>query len=251
MAPPAPRAIAVVSVVLAVLGVASCAATGPAASRHDRRDFPVAGQRLTIQSPHPDLRVVPGSSGQVTVERWLSGKAARDGHAEWSMRGHTLRVNYSCSGFTIDCAGRARVTVPRDLALTVRSTYGEINIVGSVRALDVDSEHGDATVAKPTGALRVRSTYGRVTVDGARSSRADVRTEHDIVDLTFATPPDRVRATSTYGAVHLRLPATDGGYRLATGSRFGRVHTAVRTYPDSDRYIAARSTHADVRLRTN
>lgn len=64
--------------VAALIGLAAC---GSPRTIHGQRDFSFHGTRLVINDDTSDLRLVSGSGPGVRVQRWLSGTAAKPGHA--------------------------------------------------------------------------------------------------------------------------------------------------------------------------
>ena len=231
---PPPRRLA--AVLLAAV-LASCAACTDVRSINqtsaDRRTFPLPGAALVVDSAGADLRLVPGGSDSIAVERSVTGKATAAGNASWSMTGDTLRLRVKCSGFVPDCGGLHVVHVPPGTAVRV-SNDAPVRAVGPTGALTATVTGSWLTVERPAGPLRLRASMS-VTVTDAASTEVTAASWERAVMLTFRRAPQRVEARATAGAVTITLPAGPETYRVACTPGMAAVHSD----PSSSRAITA------------
>src|SRR5690606_14919041 len=113
------RTMAVAVMIAGVAGLTGCGATFDDTEWHDARAFPHSGETLTIRSSVGGLRILPGKAGEVRVDRWLEGKAAREGNSSWSLRDGTLRLSADCTMVLGTCGARYHVRVPPGAKLVV------------------------------------------------------------------------------------------------------------------------------------
>ncbi|MGA4990570.1 DUF4097 family beta strand repeat-containing protein [Nonomuraea bangladeshensis] len=208
------------------------------------RAFPVTGTELKIVSSLGGVRVLPGTAGSVQVERWVRGKAAREGNATWSLRDGVLRLGADCSMIFGDCGARYHVRVPPAVHVTVEAPDG---VILKELKQDVDAvsrEHIQVDTA--SGRLRLRSD-GPITATGLTSPAVRARTVDGAIDVTFVTAPADLNLESTDGRVTATVPK--GSYAVTARSKDGSVDSEVRNDPKAPAAIVARSGTGNVRVR--
>ncbi|MEU8397364.1 DUF4097 family beta strand repeat-containing protein [Nonomuraea sp. NPDC048892] len=212
---------------------------------HATRSFPFTGTDLKINASLGGVRVLPGTSGTVQVERWLRGKAATDGPA-WSLRDGDLRLSTDCNLVFGDCGARYHVKVPPGVKLSVDAGDG---VILNDLTQDVDAVSGDRIqVTGASGRLRLRSE-GPITAEGLKSAHVRVRTFDGAIDVAFTARPTTLDLQSTDGRVTARVPS--GAYAVTAASKEGSERSEVEHDGKSDSTIVARSTSADVRILRN
>jgi hypothetical protein len=215
----------------AVIAVAGCGDLRAVnETSEDRREFDLSGDRLVIDSDGADLRLVAGTGDAVEVERSLTGKAAVDGNASWSMDGGTLRLSVSCSGFVPDCGGRHVVRVPPGVAVEVTND-APVRAVGLGADLTATVTGAWLRVEDPAGTLRLRAE-DNVDVIGASSAAVTAVSSDRSVNLAFVSAPTRVEARAD-GSVEVTLPPGPETYRVAASP--GRP--TLRSDPASTRKV--------------
>ncbi|GAA1619165.1 hypothetical protein GCM10009733_014390 [Nonomuraea maheshkhaliensis] len=212
---------------------------------HATRSFPFTGTDLKINASLGGVRVLPGTSGTVQVERWLRGKAATDDPA-WSLRDGDLHLSADCNLVFGDCGARYHVKVPPGVKLSVDAGDG---VILNDLTQDVDAVSGDRIqVTGASGRLRLRSE-GPVTAEGLKSAEVRVRTFDGAIDVAFTARPTKLDLQSTDGRVTARVPS--GAYAVTAGSKEGSERSEVEHDGRSDSTIVVRSTSADVRILRN
>ncbi len=230
---------------LLVATTGACGVELEADEVHATRSFPFTGTDLKINASLGGVRVLPGTSGTVQVERWLRGKAATDGPA-WSLRDGDLRLSTDCNLVFGDCGARYHVKVPPGVKLSVDAGDG---VILNDLTQDVDAVSGDRIqVTGASGRLRLRSE-GPITAEGLKSAHVRVRTFDGAIDVAFTARPTTLDLQSTDGRVTARVPS--GAYAVTAASKEGSERSEVEHDGKSDSTIVARSTSADVRILRN
>lgn len=220
------RVVGAVVATVAVLSVAWNVATGAARARASEA-FDVPG----ISTVQVDTAV-----GQVTVERAVGDRVEVDLRSEGSWRhpelsrqvdGDTLRLRTDCPtwawGGWGGCRVHLRVSVPDGVALDLRSSTGRVR---------VDGVDGD---------VRARLDTGEVALSDLRSQTVDVASDTGRISADFATAPDEVTATTSTGAIDVRVPDDGTAYAVDASSDVGRASVDVPTDPSSSHRISART----------
>jgi len=178
----------------AVVGLLALTACGSGRTIHAQQTMGFNGfnkARLVIDDPGTDLRLVPASGPGLRVQRWVSGTAAKPGHATWTLSGDTLRLAVDCTGLVFHCGARFQVAVPARVAVVVHTTSGDVTGSGL-----------------RTPSLRVTSSVGRV-------------------DVGFAVAPRFVDIQCTDGPATIRVPVTGPRYHVVVRSGTGPARTTV------------------------
>lgn len=111
--------------------------------------------------------------------------------------------------------------------------------------LVVRSDDDRADVAGEFGVVDLRSEHEGVAFDGSAESVV-ARSEHGDVAVRLGAAPESVRAVSEHGDVSVVVPDIDDSYRVVVASNHGRTDIGVRSDPNADRSIEARSEHGNV-----
>ncbi|GAA4716864.1 hypothetical protein GCM10023216_00910 [Isoptericola chiayiensis] len=131
--------------------------------------------------------------------------------------GDTLVLENTCPTWvwwSWTCAGELHAVVPPDIAVTVRTSNGEVRAEGLAGDVDLDSSNGSVLAADLDGDLRAHTRNGDVEV-GRIGGSLDVRTSNGGVRVTDAAG-DAVVGTDN-GDVELRDVGGDAEVRTANG----------------------------------
>lgn len=205
------------------------AVTGCASSRtiHAQRSFSLGGTRLVIDDDTADLQVVPGRGPGVAVQRWLSGTAAKPGHATWTLTGGTLRLSIDCTGIVFSCGARFRVAVPRGVSVVVRSGSASAAVSGLAGSVVIDGGSGGVRLSDVSGPLRVSTGAGDVTGAGIRSAVARATSDQGNVTIGFADAPRLAVIRCGAGNATARVPTAGHRYRVVVTSGTGTASSRV------------------------
>ncbi|MEV5889811.1 DUF4097 family beta strand repeat-containing protein [Nonomuraea fuscirosea] len=230
---------------LLVAATGACGVELEADEVHATQSFPFTGTDLKINASLGGVRVLPGTSGTVQVERWLRGKAATADPA-WSLRDGDLRLSADCTIVFGDCGARYHVKVPPGVKLSVDAADG---VILKDLTQDVDVVSRDRIqVTGASGRLRLRSE-GPLTAEGLKSTYVRARTFDGAIDVAFAVRPATLDLESTDGRVTARVPS--GAYAVTADSKEGSERSEVKHDGKSDGKIVARSSSGDVRILQN
>lgn len=188
----------------ATAGLLALAGCGSGRTIHAQQSLPFRGSRLVIDAG-ADLRVVSGSG--LRVERWVSGTAAKPGHATWTLSGDTLRLSIDCTGLVFRCGARFQVAVPPGVAVVVHASDDNVTGTG---------------LRSPS--LRVTSGAGNV-------------------DVGFAAAPRFVDIRCGAGTATVRVPVTGQRYHVVVRSGTGSARTRVPDDRLSRRVVQVISTN--------
>ena len=183
-----------------------------------RRSAPLAGlQQITVDTVSADVRVAVTDGD--AVEAWLHGTAASGASADpprldVEQVGSSLRVSvhpqrrfafdFTWSRLALD------VSIPRAYAqrVSVKSVSGTINTGDAQWAeLALASTSGEIHTGRIRAArCQVGTVSGAIRLDGVDGD-ARLHSTSGEISAAFTAPPAAVEATSTSGAVTLRLPS--------------------------------------------
>lgn len=239
------RTMAVAVMIAGVAGLTGCGATFDDTEWHDARAFPHSGETLTIRSSVGGLRILPGKAGEVRVDRWLEGKAAREGNSSWSLRDGTLRLSADCTMVLGTCGARYHVRVPPGAKLVVEGADDGVILKDLDQDADVSTD-GRIRVEGTSGRLRLMGSDGPVEGEGLRSVDVRVRTVSGSIALAFAVPPAKLDAQSQEGGVTVAVPPEK--YAITTRSVEGSERSDLKS-AESDRTIIARSESGNIRIK--
>lgn len=132
--------------------------------------------------------------------------------------------------------------------ITLNDQFGNINasqLDGSTRLVN---NSGDINVSGATGDTRLQDAFGSISMTGL--SAADVQATNNSGDVTlhFATVPQRVNITDSFGNVTLVLPTGSTAYQVVTHNSFGSTHVAVPRNPASAHLIQVSNNSGDITI---
>ncbi|WP_345642898.1 DUF4097 family beta strand repeat-containing protein [Streptomyces tremellae] len=250
---PGTRARAVLALCGAVAVGATATACGSDVSHAPVREhtFAFSGRKLTVDADDSGVRVVPGDVTGVRVRRQVGGWVflGSGPDASWRLAGDTLTLRVTCSGLAADCDARHTVTVPRDVAVTVRSGNGAVTASGFRTAVSVRTSNGSAEVRDSSGPVSLSSRNGSVTGTGLTGGKATARSSNGAVSLGFSTVPDDVEAVSHNGRIRISLPKGRTAYAVDAGSGNGRTDVGVPRDDASPHAVKAHAANGGVSVR--
>jgi len=215
----------VLAATAAALALSACASSGSTA--YDQRAFGFAGTQLVIEDSSSDLQGVPGSGSGITVQRWLSGTAAKPGHSSWTLSGDTLQLSIGCSGLVFSCGSRFEVAVPPGVAVVVDSGSVTDTVSGLSAPVTVNGNQGDVHVTGVSGPLQVSTGSGSITATAIRSSAVQITTNQGSADISFTAPPRSVTVKCSTGNATVRVPAARHRYHVLVSSGTGNASSKV------------------------
>jgi hypothetical protein len=182
---------------------------------------------VVIHSGDGGVQVRAADVAEVTASAEVSDGLRATGVSR-SLDGDRLVLRSTCPNFgSTWCSVDWDVVVPLGTDVVLRSDDDRAEAIGEF------------------GTVELRSQHDGVTFDGVAQSVVAV-SEHGSVTVRMAEPPDSVRALSEHGNVNVAVPDIDEGYRVEVSSNQGRTDIGVRTDPNAERTIEARTDHGNV-----
>ncbi|PRY70609.1 putative adhesin [Glaciihabitans tibetensis] len=243
---------AVLPVLIAlVLVVIVLGAIVPRATSNDQQFDLSAGEGVSVDLRNATLHFVPSDDADVHVE--VSG-FSWGGRAplQTDDSGPLTEISGGCrGGWFMVCRMTLVVEMPADLPLTVEGTNGNITAEDLSGTLELRTTNGSLEVTNSLGELDLRTTNGAITVTDSSSALVESGTTNGRVALEFSRAPRTVEATSTNGAISVRVPDDGEQYNIDADTVNGGVDTdSVPEDTDSARSISARTTNGAVTITT-
>ena len=149
-----------------------------------------------------------------------------------------LEVRGSCSVLGNPwCSSDFTVVVPADLPVRVDASNGSVEASGLHGSVDLDTDNGHIEFADVSGTIKVTNDNGRIVGRRIGASTVAASTDNGRIELTFAEPPDDVRARSRNGRIEVAVPDDEVIYRVELATGNGSQHIGVRTDPASPHTI--------------
>ncbi|MER0445498.1 DUF4097 family beta strand repeat-containing protein [Streptomyces sp. Edi4] len=171
--------------------------------------------------PHPVRTIdVDAGAAQLTVTTGPPGRVTLTGDLRYLLKrpriertwdGDTLKVGARCEGFVDqyvqDCAIDLHLTVPQDVALTVRGGSGDIKVRDLTGRVDLAGGSGAMKLRALKGTVHATVDSGEIQATQLTSPDVDLSAGSGTLHADFTTPPQRVVASTGSGAVTLTVPA--------------------------------------------
>ena len=136
-----------------------------------------------------------------------------------TVSGNTLTVTYDCRAQLV-CGVAYTLAVPR--SVTVRVTAG----AGAVR------------LAGLAGSVTAKASVGLISATGLTSASVSLTTRVGGISASFAAAPATVQASTTVGAITVRVPGTVS-YKIAADARVGKTTISAPQSASSGHAITA------------
>lgn len=210
-------------------------ATLVSASTEESKDYSSEGVTLLeVVDDAGHVRITGGDVSQITVLAEKTAWAINETEANKALvnvkytvkkQGDTLVIKYELSNNqinrkpdTVDFV----ITVPREMTVTVKNQFGEIELTGTEGDATLESSFGDVTVETLKGGLNVTTQSGRVTAKSINAGTKAVSLKSGFGNLTLekVTSGD-LKVESESGAIELNDVRSSGDMELYTS--FGDV----------------------------
>ncbi len=231
-----------VAVAATLLTLSAC---GNSDTVSGQKSFSLSGNRLVIDAPSSDLRVVPGRGSGIQVQRWLSGTAAKPGHSSWTLNGDTLTLRVDCSGLVFKCGRRFQVAVPPDVSVVVHSGDGNDTVSGLSGSVVIEGGSGQVKVSNISGSLKISTREGDITASATRSPIVRATSKDGNVDIGFAAAPQLVDIKSRVGNITAKVPIAGHRYRVSVTSGTGDARSKVPNDSQSSNVVQVSSANGN------
>jgi hypothetical protein len=172
---------------------------------------------VTVIADADDIQIVPGGTGKVVLEQAAEARAPTRAMAQQAAASPPIPVSFTGGQVTIDDRSqrrkaaphshRLKVQVPADARLVVRTTRGDVAVVGTSGDIDIAVQAGDVRLdgTTVTGETRARATFGDVEYSGVL--------RHGSLDLQAINGSVRADLPLSTNA-HLEASAADGDVEI-------------------------------------
>ncbi|MCX5382599.1 DUF4097 family beta strand repeat-containing protein [Streptomyces sp. NBC_00083] len=195
--------------------------------------------------PHTVSAVeVDAGSAQITVTTGPARHVALDATLNWLLKkptidrtwdGDTLKVHAQCNGYVDrylqNCQIDLHLTVPPEVALTVRSDSGAIRVRDLTGPADLTNGSGGMTLRGLKGTVRATVGSGEIEATQLATPEADLKTGSGTIRAEFTAPPRRANAVAGSGTVALTVP--DGTHYRILGHSGSGARTIADTLADN------------------
>jgi hypothetical protein len=219
---------------LAAFAVAGCSINvdlgDDTTSRVENDTVPVAAlTRLDVTTHNGAIEVLTGTGDQIEIRTELDEVNVGDAEYSIDVRGDQLVLTGDCdTDRWSNCKVAFRVTVPAEFDVTASTDNGGVAVDGIAGDIEIDTDNG------------------AVEGDTLASSSVVARTSNGRVRLAFEAAPTLVDAQTDNGAISIRVPDDGEFFDVDASSNNGKVDVSVRTDPESDRHVTARSSNGAI-----
>lgn len=222
-----------VTTAIALSGCSVKVDVGDTERRIETETVPADGiAALALVTDNGALDIRGGDVDDIEIETTFQEHERGDGTSSVRVVGDQLRVEGECdSSWYEQCSVSYRIVVPVDLAVSLETDNGRVDLAGLAGRIDVYTDNG--------------------AIEAARLLAPDVHAESDNgrVALTFAEVPHAVEARSDNGSVEIAVPVSESAYAVDAESDNGDVDVSVTTDPSAERTIDASSDNGAVTIR--
>jgi DUF4097 and DUF4098 domain-containing protein YvlB len=221
-----------VTTAIALTGCSVKVDVGDTERRVETETVPTDGiAALELVTDNGALDIRGGDVDDIEIETTYQEHERGDGTSSVRVEGDRLRVEGECdSSWFEQCSVSYRIVVPVDLAVSLETDNGRVDLSGLAGRVDVYTDNGAIEARLLATDVHAESDNGRVA-------------------LTFAEVPRAVEARSDNGSVEITVPASEFAYAVDAESDNGDVDVSVTTDPSAERTIDASSDNGAVTIR--
>ena len=195
------------------------------------------------------VEVVPQEGDEATITRTRRYLFRAPKTSEGLVEG-ILRVEAECDvPIPTGCAVDYRLAVPVGVPIRIRTERGRVSVTDMTGMVEVDAGAGNVRLTRTRGPVKVDTSAGNVEGVDLAAQFLDATTDAGRIRLSIAEPPGRLGLKTGAGNIDVGLPATPGGYRVATDTGAGKVDVTVEQNEGGSRAILATTGAGDIRIR--
>ncbi|WP_111721133.1 DUF4097 family beta strand repeat-containing protein [Homoserinimonas sp. OAct 916] len=216
----------------------------------DRSATLEGAQSVSIDAPNATLNLLASTDGQVHVT--MTG--SHTGQAptlKAEVAGTVAQIDAECPRFWFfsRCDVTVTVALPASLNVAAHGINGRITVSDLAGDIRLETTNGSIEATGTSGSLGLITTNGSVRVQEATSAAVHAETINGSVELGFIAAPEDISATSTNGAITVRVPDDGTRYAVTASTVLGRVDTAsVPTDPTATHTITAETVNGAIRV---
>jgi DUF4097 and DUF4098 domain-containing protein YvlB len=241
-------------VLIVVVGLAGIivAAVAAFATVEDRTVTTTPGpiRSVEIDLEAGRVEITPGVANEAKVDRRRRYIVGAPVVSETFVDG-VLRLSGECESLvTLGCKVDFRVEIPAAVPVRIRTDTGSVAVTEMTGMVEVDTGAGGIRLNGTKGPVHASTSAGNIDGVDLVATFLDARTDAGRIRLSFAEPSSRVDLRTGAGNIDLALPASGGGYRVATETGAGKVDVGVDNDPAANRAVTATTGAGNIRIRT-
>ena len=160
-----------------------------------------------------------------------------------------LRIQAECAGrIAAGCAVDYRLEVPSGLPVRIRTDRASVSVTDMTGMVEVEAGAGNVRLVRTRGPVKVDTSAGNVDGLDIAAEFLDATTGAGRIRLAIAEAPGRLGLKTGAGNIDVGLPATPGGYRVATDTGAGKVDVTVEQNQGGSRAITATTGAGTIRI---
>lgn len=214
-------------------------------TRTSHQTYPVVGTALSIDTSSTELQVRSGDVKEITVDRKYKRNALGSDPKDKYDNGKLEVSDGGCGFLSLGCDTDYVVTVPKDLDVTIKTSSGDIKVIGLGGATTLESSSGKIEAHDLSGSLSLESSSGDLEAVGLTSGSVTSKSSSGSVDLSFRSAPTTVDVVTSSGDASVQLPEGDESYKVDTDSKSGDETHDVKSDPAATRTIRVKSSSGD------
>jgi hypothetical protein len=148
-----------------------------------------------------------------------------------TVSGNTLTVTYDCPAQLV-CGVAYTLAVPRSVTVRVTAGAGGVRLVGLA------------------GSVTAKASVGLISATGLTGASVSLTTRVGGISASFAAAPAMVQASTTVGAITVRVPGTVS-YKIAADARVGKTTISAPQSASSDHAITAATDAGSIVVATS
>jgi hypothetical protein len=206
-------------------------------TKTSHQTYPVVGTTLSIETSSTEIQVHAGDVKEITVDRKFKRNALGSDPKDKYDDGKLEVGAGGCGFLSFGCDTDYVVTVPKDLDVTIKSSSGDLKVVGLGGSTTLESSSGRIEAQDLSGDLTLASSSGDLEAAGLTAASVSSKSSSGSVELSFITAPTTVDVVTSSGDASVRLPEGDETYKVDTDSKSGDETAEVKIDPAATRTI--------------
>ncbi|MBT0770093.1 DUF4097 family beta strand repeat protein [Kineosporia sp. J2-2] len=228
-------------IVLVSVGRVFAGAAVPAQHGEDDATLTHPVSKVVVDSNAGDATVTDGPDGQVTLSRRTTWSIGARPRVEQHWQGDVLHLDVRCPEGGVagidDCSADFEIQVPAGADVEAKTEAGTLSVTGVGGDVRLSSSAGDIELSGVGGSIHARTQKGSISGDDLNATSTDVEAQAGDAELSYASPPRRVRAVTSAGDVSVLVPS--GAYAVVAHSDSQEATVGFTPDPDAEATITA------------
>ena len=211
-------------------------------------EFPVSGTSLRVETSDNDVEIRTGDVSKITVTRTAARNVFSDDPEE-NYEDGVLELKKTGCGFLSfgSCDTHYVIQIPKDLAVKVETSSGEIVAIGLEKGAELKTSSGKIELHTVSGDIKAESSSGDIEGQALSEGQYQAKSSSGEITLEFASAPLAVDAETSSGEVKIEVPGADT-YAVEVETNSGETDNLLKQDPAATRKIRAKSSSGDVKL---